>query len=47
MAALLHNNRVYRMADEWVDYCPLSSYVLGMDEEWMAYRDIKSLVANI
>lgn len=24
----LHNNRVYRMADEWVDYCPLSSYVL-------------------
>jgi len=27
-AALLHNNRVYRMADEWVDYSPRSSYVL-------------------
>ena len=24
----LHNNRVYRTADEWVDYNPLSSYVL-------------------
>ena len=27
-AALLHNNRVYRMADEWVDFYPRSSYVL-------------------